>query len=182
MIAPRRMGYVVVVCCCVAVLTVAPVAAAAQGPPPRIQNATSSDTNSNGQPVTTCFSGSGTEFIVGSENSTRIWIRLHATVLTGSGGSIGAELAGSTTENSIIEVVAGLEYVGGGFLDLLTSPTDSFAVVKGFDFQLPMLNGVSTGLGADESAGSENDQSTTDEQSAADETGADDSPFEMLRC
>lgn len=175
------MGFVAVVSFCCIALLAAPIATASQQSAPRVQNAT----DSTDQPVTTCLSGAGTSFTIGSANGTHIWFRLHAAMLTDSGGSIGAELTGSTGGTSIIEVVAGLEYVGDGFLDLLTSPIDSFDVVSGSDFQLPMLENVSTGLGNEQPSQSDADQSG-DERSADDsdgtETGSDASPFEMLRC
>ncbi len=104
-------------------------------------------------------------------------------MLTGSGWSIGDELIGSTNGDSIIEVVAGIQYVGDGFLDLLSDPVGSFELVQGFDFQLPMLENVGTGMdetGNDRSGGETGNQSADGDQSQT--TRPDDSPFELLRC
>ncbi|MDS0477845.1 hypothetical protein [Natrinema sp. 1APR25-10V2] len=102
-------------------------------------------------------------------------------MLTGSGWSIGAELIGSTNGNSIIEVVAGIQYVGDGFLDLLSDPVGSFDLVQGFDFQLPMLENVGVGeTGSDRSGGETGNQSTDGDESR--DARSNDSPFELLRC
>lgn len=160
--------------CCIALLAVVPAATIAQQSVPSVQTAA----DSNGQPVSTCLTGTGTSFTVGSSNSTNIWIRLHASILTGSGGSVGAELVGSTNGTSIIEVAAGVQYVADGIFDFLTNPIGSFDTVSGFSLRLPMLEDVRTGLGADEPPQS-GDQSAEDD---GDTTGTEDSPFEMLRC
>lgn len=182
MVRPRRTSFIAVLTiCCIALLAVAPLATTAHQSVPRVQTAT----DSNGQSVSTCFSGEGTSFTIGSDDSTQIWVRMHAGPLTGSGWSIGAEMAGSTDGVSIIEVVAGIEYVGDGFFDFLTSPVDSFELVSGFDFQLPMLENATTGLGdgssadENESAGTEANESA---QSADSHESTADGPFEMLRC
>ncbi|QCS43270.1 hypothetical protein [Natrinema versiforme] len=177
---PRRPSTVsVLVLCCLVLLATVPVATLAQQSPSPVGNGA----DSSGQPVSTCFTGSGTEFMIGAENGTHIWVRLHAAMLTDSGGSIGAELAGSTGGSSITEVVVGFEYVGDGLRDLLTSPADSIDLVSGFDFRLPMLENVMTGLSA-ESTQSDGDRSNGEEGTTGSdgETAESDGRFEMLRC
>ena len=183
MVSPRRTSFVAVVAlCCVVFLTVAPIATAAQES--SADNRTATD--STGQPVSTCFTGAGHTFTIGSADGTHIWVRLHAAMLTDSGGSVGAELVGSTGGSSIIEIVAGFEYVGNGLLETLTSPADAFEIVHGFDFQLPMLeNAMDSGIGTDGASGNEpNGSATARSADGGDgrESNADDGPFEMLRC
>lgn len=177
----RRPSIVsILVLCCLVVLATVPVATVAQQSPSQIGTAA----DSSGQPVSTCFTGSGSEFTIGSENGTHIWVRLHAAMLTDSGGSVGAELVGSTGGSSIVEVIAGFQYVGDGLRDLLTSPADSIDLVSGFDFQLPMLENATTGLGA-EPTQSNGNQSDSGEEATTDsdgETTESDGHFEMLRC
>ncbi|ADB59797.1 hypothetical protein Htur_0902 [Haloterrigena turkmenica DSM 5511] len=187
----RRTG--LVVCFCLAILIVGPVAGAAQqsaavadGSPAASQPKVDAD----GQQATACFDAGGTEFVTGSADGTNIWVRLHAGPLTGSGWAIGAELIGSTGGTSIVEVVAGIQFVGDGFLNLLSSPGESIELISGFDFQLPMLEMASSGLGADEAAGSDGGAENESGDSAANESDdgqrgdqrASDSPFEMIRC
>lgn len=172
---PPSAIVVVVTLSCIALLAIVPVATVAQQSAPSVQTAA----DSNGQPVSTCLTGTGTSFTVGSSNSTNIWIRLHASILTDSGGSVGAELVGSTNETSIVEVAAGVQYGADGILDFLTNPIGSFDMVSGFSLRLPMLEDVRTGLGGEEPPQSDSTQSAEDDR---DTTGSEDSPFEMLRC
>lgn len=86
-----------------------------------------------------CFSGDGTSFVIGSEDDTHIWVRLHLGLFTGSGGSVGVELTGSTDRYRVVETVAGVDYAGEGVLGAVTSPLESFQAVGGFELQLPML-------------------------------------------
>ena len=187
----RRTG--LVLCLCLAILTVGPVAGAAQqsstvadGSPAASQTEMEAD----GQQASACFDVGGTEFVIGSSDETNIWVRLHAGPFTDSGWAIGAEMIGSTGGTSIVEVVAGIQFVGDGFLDLLSSPGESVELISGFDFQLPMLEMASNGLGADEVAGNDTGTENESEDSAENESEdeqrgderVDDSPFEMLRC
>lgn len=140
---------------------------------------------------TECFSGDGTAFTVGSEDDTHIWIRLHAAMLTDSGGSFGAELTGSTEEDRIIEVLVGADHVGDGILSTVTSPLKSFDLVGGFDFQLPIFDDVDTdpdiGNGQFESEFEEDDEPAEEEDPDEEETKAEereenDGPFELIDC
>ncbi|OLZ41534.1 hypothetical protein A6E15_11315 [Natrinema saccharevitans] len=70
---------------CIALLAAAPAAATAGQSTPTLQTAGEAD----GQPVSTCFTGEGSEFTIGSDDGAEIWVRLHAGPLTGSGWSIG---------------------------------------------------------------------------------------------
>ncbi|WP_254764233.1 DUF7332 family protein [Natrinema marinum] len=191
MVRARRTRVLAVALCCL--ILFAPIATATQQSGSQAQNESNTSTANDaaGQRVSTCFTGSGTEFTIGAEDGTNIWIRMHAAMLTGSGWSIGAELVGSTNGNSIIEVVAGIQYVGDGFLDFLSDPVGSFDLVQGFGFQLPMLENVGTGIGetgTDRSGGETGNQSAEGSESAdGDESQnaqsrSDDSPFELLRC
>lgn len=164
--------------CCIALLAVSPVAATAGQSTPMLRTAGEAD----GQPVSTCFTGEGSEFTVGSDDGAAIWVRLHAGPLTGSGWSIGAEMVGSLEGQSIVEVVAGIEYVGDGFLDIFDNPGEAFDLVSGFGFQLPMLENAAADLGSASSG--DGTEATGDGQTAARESRAvgDDSPFELLRC
>ncbi|NUC73146.1 hypothetical protein HTZ84_12620 [Haloterrigena sp. SYSU A558-1] len=186
----RRTG--LVVCCCLAILTVGPVvgavqqsAAVADGSPAASQT----EVDADGQ-ASACFDAGGSEFVIGSSDGTNIWVRLHAGPLTDSGWAIGAEMIGSTGGTSIVEVVAGIQFVGDGFLDLLSSPGESVELISGFDFQLPMLEMASSGLGAGEVAGNDDGAENESEDGAANESEdgqygderAADSPFEMIRC
>ena len=171
----RRTGLVALFC--VALLMVGPTAGAAQqssaiaGQSPF---ASQTEVDGGAQPATACFDGAGSEFFIGPPDGTHIWVRLHAGGLTDSGWSIGAEMIGSTDGASIVEIVAGIKYDGDGFLDALTSPIESFELVKGFDFQLPMLaamTGEFTDGGSDGGDGAEDGDAR-----------AGDSRFEMLRC
>ncbi len=166
--------------CCIAFLAVAPVATTAQQASPPLQSAG----ETNGQPASTCFTGEGSEFTIGSDDGAEIWVRLHAGPLTGSGWSLGAEMVGSLEDQSIVEVVAGIEYVGDGFADLLSDPGESFDLVSGFDFQLPMLEDATTGLGNESTAGTGNESTAGDESTSEREEreAADDGRFELLRC
>lgn len=166
MIALRRMSLpVTCMLCCLVLFAAVPITTATQESSARDQIAA----DSNGQSVSTCFTGGGHAFTIGSEEGTHIWVRLHAAMLTDSGGSVGAELVGSTGGSSIIEVMAGFNYVGDGFLDLLTSPTDAFDLVHGYGFQIPVLD-----IGPETENGASSDAATTH--------SSDDSPFEILRC
>lgn len=178
----RRTG--LVVCCCLAILIVGPAVGAAQ----------QSSTVADGSPVasqtqvdvdgqaSSCFDAGGAEFVIGSSGGTNIWVRLHAGPLAGSGWAIGAEMIGSTGGHSIVEVVAGIQFVGDGFLDFLSSPGESVELISGFDFQLPMLEMASSGLGADEVAGNDDGaENESEDGQHGDERDAD-SPFEMIRC
>lgn len=166
--------------CCIALLAVVPVAATAGQSTPTHQAAG----ETSGQSVSTCFTGEGSDLTIGSDDGARIWIRFHAGPLTGSGWSIGAETVGSLEGQSIVEVVAGIEYVGDGFFDLFDDPGESFDLVSGFGFELPMLQDVSTGLG-NASSGADA-ESTADNESAPEreerETAGNDGRFELLRC
>ncbi|ELY70234.1 DUF7332 family protein [Natrinema versiforme] len=177
---PRRPSTVsVLVLCCLVFLATVPAATVAQQSPAPVGNGA----DSSGQSISTCFTGSGTELTIGSENGTHIWVRFHAAMLTDSGGSVGAELVGSTGGSSIVEVIAGFQYVGDGLRDLLTSPADSIDLVSGFDFQLPMLENATTGLGAEPSQ-SDEDQSDGEGTGTRSDGAATESDgrFELLRC
>ncbi|WP_408958317.1 hypothetical protein [Natrinema sp. 74] len=187
----RRTRIVAIALCCLLLFAHIPVATATPQSISSVQNEsdTSGASDAPEQRVSTCFAGSGTEFTIGAENGTNIWIRLHAAMLTESGGAIGAELVGSTNGNSVIEVVAGIQFVGDGLLDLFSEPMASFELVKGFDFQLPMLENIGTGLTQAEnslSAGGTSNQSADDSgERDGDESRharSNDSPFELLRC
>lgn len=130
-----------------------------------------------GQSASTCLSGAGSSFTVGSEDGAQIWIRLHLAGLTDSGGSFGAELTGSTANYRITEVMAGVEYTGDGFWDFVTSPIDSYKPVSAFDLQLPMFNTVMTGLDSTPSA-SNNSAESGDNSSKTEHNGA----FRLLDC
>lgn len=192
----RRTG--LVLCCCFVLVTVGPIAGAAQRSPAAAsqspiagQSPAASQTEFDGgaQPASACFGGAGTEFVIGSANETHIWIRLHAGPLTDSGWALGGELIGSTGGNSIVEVIAGVQFVGDGFLDLLSSPAESVELISGFDFQLPMLEGM-TGEFTESGAMEHNESSAEDSSTGNGSTDGgeapddrdDDSRFEMLRC
>lgn len=89
--------------------------------------------------------------------------------------AIGGELIGSTGGDSIVEIVAGVQFVGDGVFDLLSSPVESFEPVSGFDFRLPMLEGMTGAFteGGPDEAG---------DGSSGDGEDRDDGRFEMLRC
>ena len=179
---------ILVVFCCLALLTVGPIAGAAQGSPAggadHITAPAQTDVDGGAQPVSACFTGAGTEFIIGPTDATHIWVRLHLGGLTDSGWAFGGELIGSTGGESIVEIIAGIQFVGDGFFDFLTSPVDSFELVSGFDFQLPMLEAM-TGEFTETGTDSANESSTDEGANGrgdGESDGAADSRFEMLRC
>lgn len=144
---------------------------------------------------TECLTGDGSSFTVGSDDGTHIWIRMHVAALTDSGGSFGVELTGSTEDERIIEVVVGLNHVGDGFLDTLTSPASSYDLVGGFDFELSIFDDVSPDIDNGETPGFDDEDDESDGESAAESDGeepegeaerdredAEDSPFELLDC
>ncbi|QLG50789.1 DUF7332 family protein [Natrinema halophilum] len=179
---PRLPGGTVVVLCCIVLLFTIPISATTVRATTQERNAADSPE----QPATACFDGAGATYIVGSESGTHIWIRLHAAMLTDSDGAIGAELIGSMDGTSIVEIVVGLQYVGDRILDLL-SPADSFELIHGFDFQLPMLEAaMDFGPDDEQSSRSTGGESGGNESSADAGTNrqahAEDSRFELLRC
>lgn len=172
----RRTG--VIALCCFALLAAGPaVGAAQQSAPTAVSQAAAGPAE---QSESTCFDGAGSEFTLGDENGTHVWIRLHAGTLTDSGSEFGGELIASNGGPPIIESVAGVEYVGDDLSDLLTSPLESFEWTGGFEFQLPMLEMASNGLGADDASGSDDGAANESEQTGAERTGS--GPFEMIQC
>ncbi|GEM_PF-4815159 len=134
---------------------------------------------------TECLSGAGTPFTVGSDDDTYIWIRLHVLELTDSGGSFGVELTGSNDGERVIEVVTGLEHVGDGILDTVTSPVGSYELVGGFEFELSIFDDATPDIDGDGTPGFDGPENeSTDagtEESDRDSESAD-GPFELLDC
>lgn len=181
----RRLGTVLL--CSLVLLTSGPIAGAAQGATAGATGHAAvpaqTDVDGGAQAATACFDGAGTEFVIGPPDGTHIWVRLHLGGLTDSGWAFGGELIGSTGGNSIVEIIAGVQFVGDGFFDLLSSPGDAFELIKGFDFQLPMLEAMTgefTASGADGS--SDGNESGETDGSGVDEADAAESRFEMLAC
>lgn len=168
----------VILLCGLALLAAGPAVGAAQQSAPIAVSQAAVD--SAEQPEPTCFDGAGSEFTLGDENGTHVWIRLHAGTLTDSGSEFGGELIASNGGPPIIESVAGIEYVGDGLSDLLTSPLESFEWTGGFEFQLPMLETASNELGAGDAPGSDDGAANERERAGAERTGS--GPFEMIQC
>ena len=191
-----RIG--IVCCCCLILLTTGPIVGTAQPSAAGESAATSASVVADGstadqsefdggaQSASACFDGAGTEFVIGPPDGTHIWVRLHVGPFTDSGGALGAELIGSTGGNSIIEVIAGLQFVGDGFLEFLSSPGESVELVSGFDFQLPMLEAMTGEFTERGPSGADDGDGTANNSSAegGEERGghASDSRFQMLRC
>ncbi|ELY59921.1 DUF7332 family protein [Natronolimnohabitans innermongolicus] len=184
MAGARRTGIgIAVVClCCLALLAVGPVAGAGSVQP-TVSNASDEPVSSSEvQPASTCFDVSGASFTIGSEDGTHIWLQFHAGPLTDSDWAFGAEMIGATEDASIVELLAGVEYVGDGVFDLVSSPIDSFDLRYGFEFQLPMLESatdVDPMDPDDELDGDDRDDDGTEDS----EPDADrDSRYELLDC
>ncbi|AFZ72070.1 DUF7332 family protein [Natronobacterium gregoryi] len=123
-----------------------------------------------------CLGAGGTAFTIGSDDSATIWVRLHFGLLTDSGGSIGAELVGATTDGNIVEIVAGVDYVADDFDEFTDAPLEAFAVVTGYEFQLPMFDDLeSAGLDEDHPPHFDEDDPDAGEELL-------DGPFEHIEC
>lgn len=134
---------------------------------------------------TECLSGAGAPFTVGSDDDTYVWIRLHVLELTDSGGSFGIELTGSSDGERIIEVVTGLEHVGDGILDTVTSPVGSYELVGGFEFELSIFDDATPDINGDGTPGfDESENESTDAGTEEPDRGPEsaDGPFELLDC
>ncbi|SDQ35936.1 DUF7332 family protein [Natronobacterium texcoconense] len=167
----RPATAVAVVLVCLAVLAVAPAVGIAEAEQ-RTDRMTETDSTADGN----CLSAGGTAFTIGSDDSATIWVRLHVSALTDSGGSFGAELVGSTADAQIIEIVAGVKYVADGIGEFVDGPLESFAVVTGYEFQLPMFDDL-------ESAGLEEDHPPHfDEEDPSAGEDLLDGPFEHIEC
>ncbi|MDS0477844.1 hypothetical protein [Natrinema sp. 1APR25-10V2] len=64
----RRPTLVAVAICCTVLLVLAPVATATAGSQTQNESNSSAASDAPEQRVTTCFTGSGTEFTIGAEN------------------------------------------------------------------------------------------------------------------
>ncbi len=134
----QAVAVALAVCCCLA-LVAAPAAAGNASP----------ETDPDGSfdepvdPLTECFVGQGYPLTIGDPPTT-IDAVVHLSVLTDpqNAGEFGIELAGTTGDDRIVTLAAGVRIDSAGLIATGVNPFAAFDVLYTYELRLPMFDGV----------------------------------------